>query len=82
MCVYDFIGGNDFAPVSGSITADPFQTSPPPSIIFNITDDSVFENNETFIVNFTSCSPTSGCVIPSDSNAVTVAIQSDDGKRL
>ena len=74
------LGGDDYAPVSGSITADPYQTSPPPSIIFNITDDTLFENNETFIINFTSCSPASGCVIPSDSNTVTVTIQSDDGK--
>ena len=83
MYVYDItlsIGGNDFAPVSGSITANPLQTWPPPSITFNITDDTLFEDNETFIVNFISCSPTPGCDIPPASSTVTVTIQSDDGK--
>ena len=80
MCMIHCLGGNDFAPVSGSITANLFPTMPSPSIIFNITDDTFVEDNETFIINFTSCSPASGCVIPSNSNTVTVTIQSDDGK--
>ena len=83
MYVYDItlsIGGNDFAPVSGSITANPLQIEPSPSITFNITDDTLFEDNETFIINFTSCSPTPGCDILPASSTVTVTIQSDDGK--
>ena len=83
MYVYDFtlpIGGNDFAPVSGSITANPLQIEPSPSITFNITDDTLFENSETFIVNFISCSPSPGCDISQASSTVTVTIQSDDGK--
>ena len=47
-------------------------------VTIGIIDDSTFENDETFFVNFTGCSP--GCVIPPASNAVTVTIESDEGK--
>ena len=81
MYVYNFtlsIGGSDYTAVSTSITVNPFQ--PTPSITINIIDDQNFENDETFFVNFTGCSP--GCVVPTDSDTVTVTIQSDEGNYI
>ena len=62
---------------SGSTTITPFPLSIP-DITVDITNDIIFENNETFFVNFIGCSP--GCMIPSASDTVTVTIQNDDGK--
>ena len=72
-----FIGGMDYTTVTnGSVTIVPFSTIP--NITVNITNDISFEDNETFFVNFTGCSP--GCMIPSASDTVTVTIQDDEGK--
>ena len=43
-----------------------------------ITNDFDFENEETFFVNLTGCSP--GCVISPNQNAITITIQSDESK--
>ena len=72
------LGGMDYVSVSnGSITVNPF-VLPFPNITINITNDPAVENNETFFINFTDCSP--GCTIPSASNTVTVIIQDDEGE--
>ena len=78
MCLVTLcIGGQDYTPVtSGSITIT--SSSSIPDITVVIANDTSFEDNETFFVNFTGCSP--GCMIPSASDTVTVTIQSDDGK--
>ena len=47
-------------------------------ILVIIVNDFNFENDETFFVNLTGCSP--GCVILPESSAVTVTIQSDESK--
>ena len=72
------VGGSDYTPVSsGSITIDIVQ-SVFPNITVNITDDPEMENDETFFIDFTGCSP--GCMVISANDTVTVTIQSDDGK--
>ena len=74
-----FLGGMDYSSVnSGSITVNPMSAIP--DITVNITNDPDFEENETFFVNFTGCSP--GCMIASANDTVTVTIQDDDGKWL
>ena len=71
------IGNIDYTSVNnGSITVDPSQ--PAPNITVNITDDTYFEDDETFFVNFTGCSLR--CVVPSANDTVEVTIQNDDGK--
>ena len=78
MCtILHCLGGDDFAPISGSITVNLFESSAP-SIILNITDDTLFEDNETFIIDFSDCLSSSTCVIISSN--VTVIILNDDGK--
>ena len=80
MCLITLCIGNqleDYTPVtSGSITVNPFSSIPDITVV--IVNDNLFENNETFFVNFTGCSP--GCMIPSASDTVTVTIQSDEGE--
>ena len=49
-----------------------------PNIAVNIIDDPEMENDETFFIDFTGCSP--GCMVISANDTVTVTIQSDDGK--
>ena len=59
--IYMFSDGSDYVPVSGgSVTVSPFMTMT--DINVTVLDDPDFENDETFFVNFTGCSP--GCEIP------------------
>ena len=61
-----------------TITSQFFATTAEIDVL--IVDDFSFENDETFFVNLTGCSP--GCVISPDSNAVTVTIIDNESKWL
>ena len=64
----------DYTPITdGSLVINTFLL---PLIAVSIEDDPFFENDETFFVNFTGCSP--GCMV--SSTFVEVTIESDDGK--
>ena len=78
MCILHYLAGTgDYTSVmNGIITSQLFATTVEITVI--IINDFNFENDETFFVNLTGCSP--GCVISPDSNAVTVTIQSDESK--
>lgn len=79
MC-YQCVGSDDYTSTSnGSITIDIVQ-SVFPNITVNITNDFEVENDETFFINFTSCSP--GCMVSSANDTINVTIQSVDGKWL
>ena len=73
-------GGRDYTPENnGSVIADFFSIiMMSVEISFAITNDFDFENDETFFVNLTGCSP--GCVISPNQNAITITIQSDESK--
>ena len=69
-------GSRDYTPENnGSVIAD-FTMSVEISVA--ITNDFDFENDETFFVNLTGCSP--GCVISSNQSVITITIQSDESK--
>ena len=68
-----FIGRRDYTPENnGSVTAVDINlyVTMRVEISVAITNDFDFENEETFFVNLTGCSP--GCVISPNQNAVTI----------
>ena len=71
------IAGDDYMPENNRFVMVDAMTSPV-GINVNLMDDSNFENDETFFVNLTGCSP--GCVISPNQNAITITIQSDESK--
>ena len=75
------IGRRDYTPENkGSVTAVDINLYVTMSVEISvaITNDFDFENEETFFVNLTGCSP--GCVISPNQNEVTIIIQSDESK--
>ena len=77
MYLHCLASGSDYvSEMNGIITTQGFAMTA--EITVNIIDDFNFENDETFFVNLTGCSP--GCVISPDFNVVTVTIQSDESK--
>ena len=70
-------GSRDYTPENnGSVIVSIFTMSVEISV--SITNDFDFENDETFFVNLTGCSP--GCVISPNQSVITITIQSDESK--
>ena len=78
MCILHYlaISGDYISELNGNITSQSYAMTVEISVF--IIDDFSFENDETFFVNLTGCSP--GCVISPDSNVVIVTIQNNESK--
>ena len=68
----------DYIPANNGIVMVDAMTSSPVEISVSLIDDPNFENDETFFVDLTGCSP--GCVISPNQSAITITIQSDESK--
>ena len=76
---YPFAGVEDYSPVSNiELLFQPASASQPQCVDIQLVDDSVLENNETFLVTLSS----SDSAVLTNPNAATVTINNDDGKML